>query len=271
MAERKQSKPRRKWTQQMNDDLLICKRRAVAMTTSGQPPLERNGKKKGYIKIMKELWDAKGYGELGFSTQNLRDQAARLEKSIGVNSQNTSRDERAELSFELFAARSNMSSDCQPVIDPNNFISQAINLSDTEEYTSSHYGNSQVIASPDLHPICTNSEIPGGIEQTGWNGINTPIDSGGDNNTNQDNASESHTRQDNKSVPGCLPDYFPTAEPPLINWEKRNDGSTIVLSSSTIINAYNEIVRWKRNVFLVPYGKIGRDFIDQVTSHIAIL
>ena len=64
----------------MNDDLLICKRGAVAMTTSEQPPLERNGKKKGYIKIMKDLWDAKGYGELGFSNQNLRDQPARLEK-----------------------------------------------------------------------------------------------------------------------------------------------------------------------------------------------
>ena len=219
----------------MNDDLLICKRRAVAMTTSGQPPLERNGKKKSYIKIMKELWDAKGYGELAFLTQNLRDQAERLEKSIGVNSQNTSRDERAELSFELLAARSNMSSHCQPVIDPNNFISQAINLSDTEEYTSSHYVNSQVISGPDLHPICTNSEIPGGIEQTGWNGIKTPIDSGGDNNTNQDNASENNTRHDNKSMPGCLPDYFPTAEPPLINWGKRNDGSTIVSRNGLLL------------------------------------
>ena len=70
-------------------------------------------------------------------------------------------------------------------------------------------------------------------------------------------------------MPGCLPDYFPTAEPSLINWGKRNDGSTIVLSSSTIIIAYNEIVRWKKkNAFLVPYGKIGRDFIDQATSHI---
>lgn len=186
-----------------------------------------------------------------------------------MNSQNTSRDDQAELSFELLAARSNTSSDCQPVIDPNNFISQAINLSDTEEeYTRIHYGNSQVISSPDLHPICTNSEIPGGIEKTGRNGTNTPIDSGGDNNTNQNNASENNTRHDNKSMPGCLPDYFPTAGPPLINWGKQNDGSTIILSSSTIRNAYNEIFRWKRNVFLVPYGKIGREFIDQVTSHI---
>ena len=51
-------------------------------------------------------------------------------------------------------------------------------------------------------------------------------------------------------------------------WGKRSDASKIVLSSSTITNAYNEIVRWKKNVFLVPYGKIGREFIDQVTSHI---
>ena len=119
-----------------------------------------------------------------------------------------------------------------------------------------------------MHPICTNSEIPGGIEQTGRNGTNTPIDSGGDNNTNEDNASENNIRHDNKSMPGCLPDYFPTAGSPLINWGKQNDGSTIILSSSTITNAYNEILRWKRNVFLVPYGKIGREFIDQVTSHI---
>ena len=48
----------------MNDDLLSCKRQAVAMANSEQPPLEKNGRKKGYIKIMREIWDAKGYGEL---------------------------------------------------------------------------------------------------------------------------------------------------------------------------------------------------------------
>ena len=118
-----------------------------------------------------------------------------------------------------------------------------------------------------MHTICTNSEIPGGIEQTGRNGINTPIGNGGDNNTNQENASKSDTGHDNDSMPGCLPDYIPTA-PSLINWGQQNDGSTIVLSSSTIINAYSEIVRCKKDVFLVPYGKIRRDFIDQVMSHI---
>lgn len=77
---------------------------------------------------------------------------------------------------ELSTARLNAYSNCQPGIDSNDFSSQAINLSDTEEeYTSSHYVNSQVTSNPDLHTICTKSEIPGGIEQMGRNGINTPI------------------------------------------------------------------------------------------------
>ena len=119
----------------MNDDLLICKRRAVAMTTSEQPQLQSDGKEKGYIKIIKELWETKGYGEFGFSSQNLRDQTARLEKSIGVNLQNTSREERAEFNSELLTARSNTSSNCQPGIDSNDYISQAIKIKKNTQAT----------------------------------------------------------------------------------------------------------------------------------------
>ena len=46
------------------------------------------------------------------------------------------------------------------------------------------------------------------------------------------------------------------------------DGSEIVLQTSVITDAYNEIVTWRKNVFLIPYGKTGRDFIDQVALHI---
>ena len=53
MANRRQYKHRRKWTDQMNDDLLNCKREAVAITQMEQPPLAGNGKKKEYIKLMK--------------------------------------------------------------------------------------------------------------------------------------------------------------------------------------------------------------------------
>ena len=86
MANQRQYKHRRKWTDQMNDDLLNCKCKAVAMTQMEQPPLDGNRKKKGDIKLMKELWDAKGYNDFSFSSQNLRDQAARLEKSLGQQS-----------------------------------------------------------------------------------------------------------------------------------------------------------------------------------------
>ena len=41
-----------------------------------------------------------------------------------------------------------------------------------------------------------------------------------------------------------------------------------MIPTSIITDAYNEIVTWRKNVFLVPYGKIGREFIDQVTLHI---
>ena len=69
-----------KWTDQMNEDVLECKRKAQELITSDRAPVNGNGRKKGYIEVMKDLWDAKGYGHLGLKPQNLRDQASRLEK-----------------------------------------------------------------------------------------------------------------------------------------------------------------------------------------------
>ena len=64
----------------MNADLLNCKNGAIALINSTKPPPHRNGKQKGYIKILKEIWEVKGYEGLGLSSQNLRDQAARILK-----------------------------------------------------------------------------------------------------------------------------------------------------------------------------------------------
>ena len=44
---------------------------------------------------MKNLWDAKGYGDLGLKPQNLRDQASRVEKIQERSVDNTSSDSRA--------------------------------------------------------------------------------------------------------------------------------------------------------------------------------
>ena len=59
----------------MNADLLSWKREAVAITQMEQQPssLDGYGKKTCYIRIMKELWDAKGFEDLGLSSQSLRD------------------------------------------------------------------------------------------------------------------------------------------------------------------------------------------------------
>ena len=38
-------------------------------------------------------------------------------------------------------------------------------------------------------------------------------------------------------------------------------GNAIVISNSVITYAYNEIATWRKNVFLVPYGKVGRDLL----------
>ena len=41
---------------------------------------ERDGRKKGYIEVMKRLWDEMGCENLGIKAQNLRDQSARLKR-----------------------------------------------------------------------------------------------------------------------------------------------------------------------------------------------
>lgn len=40
-----------------------------------------------------------------------------------------------------------------------------------------------------------------------------------------------------------------------------------MLNPSAIDTAYNEITTWRKNTFLVPYGKTGRNFIEQFTKH----
>ena len=77
---------RLKWTEQMNIDCLDCKRKAQDLIASENLPVNENGRRKGYIKVMKELWEAMGYESLGLTSQNLRDQAARLEKMTSYKS-----------------------------------------------------------------------------------------------------------------------------------------------------------------------------------------
>ena len=79
----KQSKTRLKWTEAMNTKLLECKREAKDLVQSEDPPRKEDGKKQGYMAVLNQLWDNSEFADLNISTQNLRDQAARIEKSLG--------------------------------------------------------------------------------------------------------------------------------------------------------------------------------------------
>ena len=67
----------------MNSVLLECKKKAKLMVEMKDPAVMVGGRRKGYMEVMKELFDQAGYEHLGFTRQNLRDQAAHLEKSLG--------------------------------------------------------------------------------------------------------------------------------------------------------------------------------------------
>ena len=75
------------------------------MVQSNDPPRSSTGRIKGYMAVMKELWDeSKFANDLNLSSQNLRDQAARIEKSLG-NVRATIREEvNADNNESLFDA-----------------------------------------------------------------------------------------------------------------------------------------------------------------------
>ena len=63
--------------------IIIIKREDKDFSQSKDPPRKADGKMHGYMAIMKQLWDNSEFADLNISTQNLRDQAARIEKSLG--------------------------------------------------------------------------------------------------------------------------------------------------------------------------------------------
>ena len=190
----------------MNRDVLECKKQALESLSSNNN--STNSGRKGYIKPMTELWIGKGYGHLGLSGQNLRDQAARLH-DLEINS-NASTNE----SF------------------------------DERQTNEVEYATAQASQERNLH-TASSLHVPG-----------EPNNEYSENNLNF------------TSYPGCLPDFKSIRKPSRLSWGKKDDGSITYITDTTIIEAYDEITTWRKNVFLVPYGRVGREFIDQITLHI---
>ena len=60
-------------------------KKALEVTKSDKPPLQEDGRKKGYMQ------EEMGYENLALANQNLRDQAARLRKTLGNVAETISR------------------------------------------------------------------------------------------------------------------------------------------------------------------------------------
>ena len=67
----------------MNSDVLECKAKAKELTELQDPPRYALGKKRGYMSVLKELWDEGGYFHLASQSYHHRNQAAYLERVMG--------------------------------------------------------------------------------------------------------------------------------------------------------------------------------------------
>ena len=72
-------------------------------------------------------------------------------------------------------------------------------------------------------------------------------------------------------VLGWLPEFMAINTSPIVDWGLNGAAQAITVCVSSINDAYNEITTWCKNTFLVPYGKTGRDFIDQQTKRISLI
>ena len=63
-------------------------------------------------------------------------------------------------------------------------------------------------------------------------------------------------------MPGSLPECNTLHTPSSIVWGQDDEGRSIIVNVSIIENAYDEISKWRKNTFLVPFGKTGKEFID---------
>ena len=228
-----------KWTEQMNRDVLECKRQAQVLAASDNALCNINGRKKGYIKIMKKLWDEKGYEHLGFKEKNLRDQASWLEKNqeglIHAIVNVSTATGMSESVLDTTQATSNIADNtisCGGLHDNRN-------QNNGDQQSQNH--NQTIL---DLHT----SALPKA-------GLTEERDC-----STFENASD--------RMPGSLPEYKAINTPSSFIWGRHSDGRTITVNASTIDNAYNEITKWRKNTFLVPYGKTEKDFIDKLTQNI---
>ena len=209
----------------MNNDVLECKRRVQELVASDSAPLNRNVRKKGYIEVMKQLSEEKGYGHLALKGQNLRDQASRLEK-------------------------------CQEGLADESCVNGATVISIDESILPS--GNSDTVF----------VEGNRNIEREDANQATPNLHMSTMQLREELQSDQSKHERLSDEVPGSLPKCNTLHTPSSFVWGQYDEGRSIIVNVSTIENAYDEISKWRKNTFLVPFGKTGKEFINTLRKRI---
>ena len=197
------------------------KRKAQELTSSDRELVNENGRKKRYIEVRNDLWNVKGYENLGLKAQNLRDQASRLERIrewlIDMSASNSTRTTGIRESIIDGRPECTSGTDFPDSADLLTSNIQSVESDETE------YANLIKPTRNDLHIRTTNN--------------NTEFPREGEHMRQTEQSEE-----DNGSVPGCLLEYNNVNKPSVVTWGTRSDGSAIVVQSLAIIETYYEIV-----------------------------
>ena len=214
----------------MNDDLLECKQKALDLAKSSNPPRLDSRRKKGYMAVMKDLWETMGYYELGLSSQNLRDQAQRLEKMQDRKGEVA----RNDIGLENTGNRMDRS---ESLLNNNSHDLEAeadLYIEDVTEKSNS----------VPKRPIAINSFVKEALKSTT---VSAHLDCG---------------IKTSKISPN-LPQFDVHRSEITANkfWGKISHHRFC----EEINNIYNEVVHFRRNIFNLPSGGAGKHFIEELT------
>ena len=228
-----------KWTEQMNGDILECKKKAKEMVSSNNPPYYTNGRKKGYTELMKDLWEEKGYGHLELKSKNLRDQGSKLEKLLQDRTRNSENSSLAD------------SNGGKPESNEGEVLeekSQSVYYNnDLRQAENANFANSVNL---DLHTSVLDLDV---VHEAS-NEVNQAPSPQRPRDTTQ--------RAPQSAIQPNLPDYevFPT------EIKNKTWGNISYESLCDTINIiYDDIVHFRRNIFNVPSGRAGKAFIEELT------
>ena len=213
----------------MNDDLLECKQKALDLVKSSDAPRLDSGRKKGYMAVMKDLWETMGYCELGLSSQNLRDHAQRLEKIQDGKGEVVRKDIRLE-------STGNRMDRSQSLLNNNSHDLEAEAHLHMEDVTAKSN-------SVPKRPIAINSFVKEAFSSTT---VNAHLDCG---------------IKTSKVSPN-IPDF--DVCPSEIKAKMWGNISHQRFSEE-INNIYNEVVHFRKNIFNLPSGGAGKHFIEELT------